>query len=116
VTRVTPGDHVVVCFTCCGECKYCLRKETPYCDLFFQYNFGIGRLDGSKTFASRKNGQRITSHFFGQSSFAKNILVAENGLVKVDDHIPFERLAPLGCGVMTGAGGRSLSSSSSRWF
>ena len=108
VTKVARGDHVIVCFTCCGECKYCLRKETAYCDLWFQYNFGIGRLDGSKTFSSRNNGQRITSHFFGQSSFAKHILVAENGLVKVDDHIPFERLAPLGCGVMTGAGGRSL--------
>src|ERR1700754_778625 len=27
VTKVVRGDHVVVCYTCCGECKYCLRKE-----------------------------------------------------------------------------------------
>jgi aryl-alcohol dehydrogenase len=104
VTKVASGDHVIVCFTCCGECKYCLRKETAYCDLWFQYNFGVGRLDGSKVFSST-DGRRITSHFFGQSSFAKNILVSENGLVKVDKHIPFEKLAPLGCGIMTGAGG-----------
>lgn len=106
VTQVSRGDHVIVCYACCGECKYCLRKESSYCDLWFQYNFGIGRLDGSKTFASTTDGRRITSHFFGQSSFAKNIVVSENGLVKVDKHIPFEKLAPLGCGVMTGAGGR----------
>jgi aryl-alcohol dehydrogenase len=105
VTTVSPGDHVIVCYTSCGECKYCRRKESSYCDLWFQYNFGIGRLDGSKTFSSMTDGKRITSHFFGQSSFARDILVSEKGLVKVDKHIPFEILAPLGCGVMTGAGG-----------
>ncbi|KAJ9609712.1 hypothetical protein H2200_006040 [Cladophialophora chaetospira] len=104
VTKVAEGDHVIVVFSCCGECKYCERKQSSYCDVWFQYNFGIGRLDGSKTFSNPDNGKRITSHFFGQSSFAKHILVSQNGLVKVDKEIPFERLAPLGCGVMTGAG------------
>src|SRR5262249_25410576 len=52
VSKVAPGDRVIVCFTCCGECKYCLRKQSSYCDLWFQYNFGVGRLDGSKTFSS----------------------------------------------------------------
>jgi len=108
VTKVAPGDHVVVVYTCCGECKYCQKKETSYCDLWFQYNFGIGRLDGSKTFSYRESGKRITSHFFGQSSFAKNIVVMETGLVKIDKSIPFELAAPLGCGVMTGAGGRNV--------
>ncbi|KAJ4616417.1 hypothetical protein HRR85_003269 [Exophiala dermatitidis] len=104
VTKVSPGDHVIVCYSCCGECKYCLRKESSYCDLWFQYNFGVGRLDGSKTYSSPTDGKRITSHFFGQSSFARDILVSQNGLVRVDKHIPFENLAPLGCGLMTGAG------------
>ncbi|KAI1618149.1 aryl-alcohol dehydrogenase [Exophiala viscosa] len=104
VTKVSAGDHVIVCYTCCGKCKYCLRKETAYCDLWFHYNFGVGRLDGSKTFSATADGKPLTSHFFGQSSFARNILVSENGLVKVDKDIPFEQLAPLGCGLMTGAG------------
>ncbi|EXJ92819.1 hypothetical protein A1O3_01373 [Capronia epimyces CBS 606.96] len=104
VTKVSPGDHVIVCYSCCGECKYCLRKESSYCDLWFKYNLGVGRLDGSKTFSSATDGRRITSHFFGQSSFARDILVSENGLVRVEKHIPFEILAPLACGVMTGAG------------
>ena len=105
VTKVARGDHVIVCYSCCGECKYCLRKQSSYCDLWFQYNFGVGRLDGSKTYSSTTDGKRIASHFFGQSSFARDILVSENGLVKVEKDIPFEKLAPLGCGVMTGAGG-----------
>ncbi|KIW66781.1 hypothetical protein PV04_06076 [Phialophora macrospora] len=104
VSKVTPGDHVIVVFSCCGECKYCERKQSPYCDLWFQYNFGVGRLDGSKVFSDLKDGKRITGHFFGQSSFARHILVSQNGLVKVDKDVPFEKLAPLGCGVMTGAG------------
>lgn len=104
VTKVSKGDHVIVCFTACGECKYCERKQTAYCDLWFQYNFGVGRLDGSKAFSDVKDGKKIMSHFFGQSSFAKHISVAETALVKVDESLPFEKIAPLGCGIMTGAG------------
>ena len=104
VTKVAEGDHVIVCFTSCGECKYCQRKQSPYCDLWFKYNFGVGRLDGSKTFSGIDDGKRIMSHFFGQSSFAKDIVVMETGLVKVDRSATFENIAPLGCGIMTGAG------------
>ncbi|KIW32473.1 uncharacterized protein PV07_04018 [Cladophialophora immunda] len=104
VTRFVNGDHVTVVFSSCGECKYCLRKQSSYCDLWFQYNFGIGRLDGSKVFSSLSTGRPITSHFFGQSSFARHILVSQNGLVKVDKDLPFEQVAALGCGIMTGAG------------
>jgi len=105
VSKVAKGDHVIVCYSSCGECKYCERKQSAYCEEWFQYNFGVGRLDGSKTYTSTENGRRITSHFFGQSSFAKHISVSETGIVKVNKDIPFERLAPLGCGLMTGAGG-----------
>ncbi|KAH0837240.1 hypothetical protein AYO21_11608 [Fonsecaea monophora] len=104
VTRFVKGDHVTVVFSSCGECKYCLRKQTSYCDLWFQYNLGIGRLDGSKVFSSLSTGRPITSHFYGQSSFARHILVSQSGLVKVDRGLSFEMAAALGCGVMTGAG------------
>lgn len=104
VSKVSVGDHVVITYTSCGECKYCLRKETSYCNFWFKYNFGVGRLDGSKVFSERNTGKRITSHFFGQSSFAREILVSEEALIKVDNDIPFRELAPLGCGLQTGAG------------
>ena len=106
VTSVKPDDHVIVVFSCCGECDYCERKQTGYCDVWFQYNFGVGRLDGSKAFTLPKSGRRVCSHFFGQSSFARDIYVKDTGLVKIEDKsIPFEKLAPLACGIMTGAGG-----------
>lgn len=116
VTKVAPGDHVIVVFSCCGECKYCLRKQSSYCDLWFQYNFGIGRIDGSKVFSSLSNGKPISSHFFGQSSFAKHILVSQNGLVKADKEVAFEKLAPLGCGIMTGAGGKNQDIETLKWM
>lgn len=106
VTLVQPGDHVIATYTCCGECQYCERKETSYCDLWFQHNFGIGRLDGSKAFKAVRTDDPITSHFFGQSSFANHVHVKETGLIKVSKDLPFEILAPLGCGFMTGAGGQ----------
>lgn len=49
-------------------------------------------------------GRELGGHFFGQSSFARFAVVAERSLVKVDSAAPLDLLAPLGCGVQTGAG------------
>jgi aryl-alcohol dehydrogenase len=43
-------------------------------------------------------------HFFGQSSFATHALVTERNAIKVPDDVPLDTLAPLGCGIQTGAG------------
>src|SRR5262245_61246689 len=44
------------------------------------------------------------SHFFCQSSFAEYTVVPESVAVCVSKDLPLEKLAPLGCGVQTGAG------------
>jgi len=62
--------------------------------------FGGQRLDGS---TSLDNGA-VHSHFFGQSSFATHCLVPQRTAVKMDKDLPLEKLGPLGCGVVTGAG------------
>ena len=41
---------------------------------------------------------------FNLSSFAEQMLVHENAMVKIDDDIPLDRAALVGCGVMTGVG------------
>jgi aryl-alcohol dehydrogenase len=51
-----------------------------------------------------KGDQVIHGSFFCQSSFADFALANERNVVKVRDDIPLEILAPMGCGVMTGAG------------
>ena len=105
MTRISAGDHLLLTYSCCGSCKYCNRKESSFCYDWERFNFGIGRgSDGSKSYSSNDGGE-ITSHFFGQSSFAKYAVVMETSCVKIEKDIFSEVLAPLGCGIMTGAGG-----------
>jgi aryl-alcohol dehydrogenase len=103
VTKVVPGDHVVSTYLSCGACSSCLRGLPANCLNFFPCNFSGSRPDGSQTM--KKDGQTIFGSFFGQSSFASHALVAERNLVKVSKDLPLEKLAPMGCGIQTGAGG-----------
>ena len=103
VTRVEPGDHVVLSFASCGSCGYCLTGRPGYCTGFYSLNFSGRRPDGSSAF-SDGNGDTISSHFFGQSSFSTVSNVSERSVVKVDPAAPLHLLGPLGCGIQTGAG------------
>lgn len=102
VRRVSPGDHVVLSFSSCGVCDPCRRGRTPYCQHMLERNLSGRRPDG--TTAYHRHGSSISGHFFGQSSFATFTLVDEQHLVKVPKEAPLEVVAPLGCGVQTGAG------------
>jgi aryl-alcohol dehydrogenase len=46
----------------------------------------------------------VAGNFFGQSSFASRVLVTARNAVKIPTDIPLEIAAPMGCGVITGAG------------
>lgn len=102
VTKVKPGDHVVLSFGSCGTCSSCKSGHEAACFNFFPLNFSGSRLDGSATL--RKGNQVIHGSFFCQSSFADFALANERNAVKVRDDIPIEMLGPLGCGVQTGTG------------
>jgi aryl-alcohol dehydrogenase len=102
VISVAPGDHVVLAAAYCGHCKRCRRGEMAYCENLFAADFGGRRLDG--TTALSKDGEAVSSHFFGQSSFATYANVVEESVVKVNPDVPLEHLGPLGCGINTGAG------------
>jgi aryl-alcohol dehydrogenase len=65
-------------------------------------NYTGARTDGSKALAA--GGERLSSNFFGQSSFATHALTYERNLVKAPDDVPLELIGPLGCGIQTGAG------------
>ncbi|MHB1343323.1 MAG: NAD(P)-dependent alcohol dehydrogenase [Thermoleophilia bacterium] len=103
VTRVASGDHVLATFTSCGECAHCVGGDPAYCHTFIPDNLlGGTRSDGSYTI--HQDGMPINAHFFGQSTLARHALIDERSLVKVDPGAPLETLAPLGCGIQTGAG------------
>lgn len=102
VTKVKPGDHVILAWDYCNKCAACKMGKPLYCLNFFQHNFHGARPDGTTTL--RQGDQVIHGSFFNQSSFANFALANERNVVKVREDVPLERLAPLGCGVMTGAG------------
>lgn len=102
VEGLAPGDAVVLGFAACRECAPCTAGEPAYCTHFAALNFGGCRADGSK--ALHDAAGAVSSHFFGQSSFASHVLVAAKNVVRVPASAPLALLGPLGCGIMTGAG------------
>lgn len=103
VQRVVPNDHVLATFSSCGRCPECAAGHPAVCGSFHPLNLSAGtRPDGSHTIA--QNGKSLSGHFFGQSSLARHALIDERSLVKVPDDARLDVLAPLGCGIQTGAG------------
>jgi len=100
VTKVSPGDRVLISFRSCGVCPNCETGQPAYCRQLLPMNFGGGRMGGGSSF----EGEPVSSNFFGQSSFATRALTYERNLVKLPPDVPFSVAAPLACGVQTGAG------------
>jgi aryl-alcohol dehydrogenase len=94
------GDHVVLSYQSCGRCAACRHGHPSACSRMGEANFGFRRLDGSNAL----QGSGVQGHFFGQSSFASYVLATRRNAVKVPKHLPLAMLAPLGCGLQTGAG------------
>ncbi|MGH3956854.1 MAG: alcohol dehydrogenase catalytic domain-containing protein, partial [Mycobacterium sp.] len=102
VTHIRPGDHVVLSYRSCGECRQCGSGERAYCSRGARLNLSGTRLDGSSTLS--QNGNGLFGSFFGQSSFAQYALAAADNTVVIDPSTDLAVAAPLGCGLQTGAG------------
>ena len=100
VTRVKPGDHVILNFRPnCGHCHYCVVGRPVLCDgietpRFFMYD-GTVRL--------HRNGQDV-HHMTRTACFAEYAVVPEAGAVPVRSDMPLDRACLVGCSVMTGVG------------
>ena len=97
VRYVVPGDHVITCVSgFCGQCDYCLSGHPNLCNkLAIQPNAAVPRLT--------RRGETVFQ-FMDLSSFAEQLLVHENYLVKIRPEMPLDKAALLGCGVTTGVG------------
>ena len=102
VRTVKPGDHVVLSFASCGSCAMCRNGHPAYCAEFMPLNFSGRRSDASSSLS--RDGEPVSGHFFGQSSFASHAIANERCAVRVPRDAPLRDLGPLGCGVQTGAG------------
>lgn len=102
VDYVKPGDRVMISWPTCGLCPNCSIGRRDICDVQFPLEFGGTRLDGSHTV--KLDGEWISAAYFQQSSYSTLAITPADSVIKVDDDVPFEILAALPCGIMTGAG------------
>jgi len=102
VTKVRPGDHVVLTVDSCGACPTCVGGNPAYCDRMTPLNFTDGRDGGPGSF--RDGSTAIHGHFFGQSSFCTYAITGERNTIPMRKDAPLEILGVLGCSVQTGAG------------
>ena len=101
VTKVAPGDHVILTSGSCGHCPSCKSGLPIYCYHFNEHNFRGSRADGTSPLS--KGGEMI--HYFqAQSSFATRSICRDRNVVRAPKDAPLEMLGPFGCGMMTGAG------------
>jgi aryl-alcohol dehydrogenase len=54
VTKVQPGDHVVLSYNSCGLCANCQSGRAAYCQHVIPCNFGGARPDGSTPLRRRR--------------------------------------------------------------
>lgn len=98
VTHVAPGDHIVACLSgFCGSCEQCLSGFPARCQSRY-----VAR-GGAETPRLSKDGTPVIQ-FVNVASYAEQMLLHENSLVKIDPEIPLDRAALVGCGVLTGVG------------
>jgi S-(hydroxymethyl)glutathione dehydrogenase/alcohol dehydrogenase len=101
VSRLKPGDHVVMAFLpACGFCRWCSTGHQNLCDT--GANVVTGRaFDGTYRIRAR---DRDVGAMASLGTFSPYAVVHENSAVKIDDDIPLDLAALVGCGVTTGWG------------
>jgi len=97
VTSVAPGDHVIIAWSApCGTCKFCVDRKQP--NLCINIQFAAGA-----TIHFQQGGSPLFG-FAGVGTWAEELIVPQQGVVKIDPDTPHEIASLVGCGVMTGVG------------
>ena len=78
-----PGDHVISCLSVfCGTCEYCNTGRPALCN-----NDEVKMLPGQSTRHNWDKEPRLHT-FLNLSSFAEQMLVHENAIVKIRKDMP----------------------------
>ncbi len=101
VEALKPGDPVLSCFVSrCGQCRYCRAGRPALCD------------QNARTFATLPDGTLRTKDiegkplhvFTGCGVMAGYATLNVGNTIKLDEDLPLESAALLGCAVLTGVG------------
>ena len=99
VSYVKAGDHVVTCLSVfCGTCDNCTTGRPNLC-----LNTDVKMPPGQARRLEWEKPEQLHT-FANLSSFAEQMLVHENALVKIRPDMPLDRAALIGCAVVTGFG------------
>ena len=97
VTHVAPGDHVIIAFSPpCGTCPYCTGRGQP--------NLCIDGCFAMSANPQFRRGDTVVGAMTGCGTFAEETIVPGIAAVKIDDDVPLDVAALVGCGVTTGVG------------
>ena len=95
VNNVGPGQHVVLTWlVSCRSCSHCLRGESQLCVHAYDHVYGSPYADSAGPVWPG----------LGVGSLAEETLLPAAAVVPVDDSLPLDHAALLGCGVTTGVG------------
>lgn len=99
VTYVQKGDHVITCLSVfCGTCENCVQGRTQIC-----LNTNVKEPPGQADKYIWDRPEKLNT-FTNLSSYAEQMLVHENAIVKMRKDMPMPQAALIGCGVITGFG------------
>ncbi|WP_336081628.1 alcohol dehydrogenase catalytic domain-containing protein [Nocardia sp. SSK8] len=102
VRDVAPGQRVVMTFLPrCGDCAGCASDGRTPCGPGSVANNAGELLGGGRRL--HRDGAEV-HHHLGVSGFATHAVVDRRSVVPVDDDVPPEVAAVLGCAVLTGGG------------
>jgi NDMA-dependent alcohol dehydrogenase len=102
VRRLQPGDHVALNWAPnCGHCFYCLRDRPSLCSTYVGPVWAGTMMDGTTRLS--KDGHPVY-HFSALACFADYVVVPQECCVRLNQDIPLEVAALIGCAVTTGVG------------
>ena len=108
VTDFEVGDHVVLSFIpSCGKCPSCRSGLANLCDLGALLLQGEAVSDHTFRIHTAKGENVYPMTLLG--TFSPYMVVHEASVVKIDNDIPFEVAALVGCGIPTGYGSSTRS-------
>ncbi len=102
VDNLKVGDHIVVSWVPqCGTCYTCLHDQGEICEVGSVAAMSGGLLDMTSRFSL--DGSPIFQ-MAASGTFSEETVIPAIGAVKVDQSIPIDAAALIGCGVLTGFG------------
>jgi Zn-dependent alcohol dehydrogenase len=102
VTTVTPGDHVVLTpMPNCGTCYFCSRGQPTLCAKYSSSLFTSTFPDGTSPID--RNGEMVFRGL-ATAAWAEYAVMAEVGVVRIDEGVDLGVACVLGCAVQTGVG------------